>query len=189
MERQEGDPPNTEIHKVATENSGNQILFTTFNQDQGCFACGTENGFKIFNSYPFKDSHKRKLEGGIGIVEMMFRSNILALVGGGQKPKFAMNKVFLWDDLSFRCIGELSFKATVRAVKLTKTKIVVVLENRTLVFNFDDLRTIDSINTCLNVKGLVALSPDQENSVLATPEEEKGYVRINVYDKSKSLRF
>ena len=119
----------------------------------------------------------------------MFRSNILALVGGGQKPKFAMNKVFLWDDLSFRCIGELSFKATVRAVKLTKTKIVVVLENRTLVFNFDDLRTIDSINTCLNVKGLVALSPDQENSVLATPEEEKGYVRINVYDKSKSLRF
>lgn len=120
---------------------------------------------------------------------MMFRSNILALVGGGQKPKFAMNKVFLWDDLSFRCIGELSFKATVRAVKLTKTKIVVVLENRTLVFNFDDLRTIDSINTCLNVKGLVALSPDQENSVLATPEEEKGYVRINVYDKSKSLRF
>jgi hypothetical protein len=63
-----------------------------------------------------------ELDGGIGIVEMMFRTNILALVGGGQKPKFAMSKVFLWDDLSLKCIGELSFKITVRAVKLTKDK-------------------------------------------------------------------
>jgi WD repeat-containing protein 45 len=53
---------------------------------------------------------------------MMFRTNILALVGGGSKPKFATNKVFLWDDLSLKCIGELSFKAYVRAVKLTKDK-------------------------------------------------------------------
>jgi hypothetical protein len=62
------------------------------------------------------------LDGGIGIVEMMFRTNILALVGGGERPKFATNKVFLWDDLSFKCIGELSFKTTVKAVRLTKEK-------------------------------------------------------------------
>lgn len=65
---------------------------------------------------------------------------------------------------------------------------MVVLESRTYIYNFDELRLIDAIETCLNPKGLVALNPDPENTVLATPDQQKGYVRVNNYEKNKSIK-
>ncbi len=41
------------------ESTQDNMLFASFNQDATCFAVGTEKGFKIFNSFPFKDSFER----------------------------------------------------------------------------------------------------------------------------------
>ena len=136
----------------------------------------------LFESYFLSE-----FDGGIGIVEMLFRCNILALVGGGQHPKFPMNKVLLWDDHQYKCIGELSFKTFVKAVRLRKDKVVVVLENRIYVYNFADLRLLDAIDTYDNPKGLCALSADPNISILANLDKKKGAIRITNYDKNTNL--
>jgi len=117
---------------------------------------------------------------------MLFRCNILALVGGGDRPKFHANKVLLWDDHQQKCIGELSFRSQVKAVRMRKEKVVVVLENRIYVYKFVDLKLVDAIDTCINTRGLVALNPETANEVLATPDKEVGHVRLTLYRKNKN---
>jgi WD40 repeat protein len=154
-----------------------------FNQNYQCFACGTTTGFVIYNADPFKETFRRDFpNGGIGYVEMLFRCNILALVGGGTNPRYPPNKVMIWDDHQNRCIGELSFRSEVKAVKLRRDRVVVVLEHKIYVYDFSHLKLLDHIETIANVKGLCALCPDPSNTVLVCPGLQKGYLRIELYD-------
>ena len=42
------------------EQSNQQILSINFNQDGSCFAIGTQKGFKIYNTSPFKENIERR---------------------------------------------------------------------------------------------------------------------------------
>ncbi|KAK6937412.1 WD40 repeat [Dillenia turbinata] len=166
------------------------LLHVSFNQDSGCFAAGTSHGFRIYNCDPFREIFRRDFDngGGIGVVEMLFRCNILALVGGGPDPQYTLNKVMIWDDHQSRCIGELSFRSEVRAVKLRRDRIVVVLEQKIFVYNFSDLKLLHQIETIVNAKGLCEVSQVVGNFVLVCPGLQKGQVRVEHY-ASKRTKF
>jgi WD repeat-containing protein 45 len=164
-----------------------ELLFAGFNQDAGCFACGTTKGFVIYNVDPFRETFQRIFSnGGIGIVEMLFRCNLVALVGGGRNPRYPPNKVMIWDDHQNKCIGELKFRTEVKAVKLRRDSIVVVLETKVFVYRFRDLKLLDQIVTIANPKGLVSLCPEANSNVLAVPGLQKGSIRIELYNMSKA---
>ncbi|KAL0435871.1 UNVERIFIED_CONTAM: Autophagy-related protein 18a [Sesamum radiatum] len=168
-----------------------KLLHVSFNQDYGCFATGTDRGFRIYNCDPFREIFRRDFDGnggGIGAVEMLFRCNILALVGGGDSPQYPLNKVMIWDDHQSRCIGELSFRSEVRGVRLRRDRIVVVLEQKIFVYNFADLKLLHQIETIANPKGLCAVSQVAGSFVLVCPGLQKGQVRVEHY-ASKRTKF
>ena len=166
---------------------GGDLLYMGWNQDQGCFAAGTSNGFIIYNTDPFRETFRRIFStGGIGIVEMLFRCNLIAIVGGGRNPRYPTNKVMIWDDHQNKCIGELMFRSEVYAVRLRRDRIVVVLHAKVYVYRFSDLKLLDQIATVPNPKGLVALCPEPAHNVLAVPALSKGSIRVELYDISKA---
>ncbi|KAF3630008.1 Autophagy-related protein 18c [Capsicum annuum] len=161
------DSDETELHSVS------------WNQDYSCFAAGTSRGFRVYNCDPFKETFRRDLKsGGFRIVEMLFRCNILALVGAKANTQYPPNKVIIWDDHQSRCIGEFSFRSEVHAVKLRRDCIVVILEHKIYVYNLMDLKLLHQIETVANPRGLCCLSHHLNTSVLACPGLRKGQIRV-----------
>ena len=176
-----------EIESKEKENE--QILYVSFNQDGSCFCVGTETGFRIYNSYPLKLTCTRKMDGGIGIIEMFNRSNILALVGGGSNPNFDKNKVILYDDSQEKIITEIIVIFNVLNVKLKRTKIFIVGDNQINVFAFsNNYLKIDTINTYENKTGIIGIAFESNLNIICYPSA-LGEVTIKNYDIKKDDKY
>eukprot|EP00906_Rhabdomonas_costata_P004916 RCo007371 len=170
-----------EDHKLAEE-----VLYISFNQDSGCFSVGTNTGFRIYASEDFGKLKITHLYGGIGIVEMLYRSNIMALVGGGKTPAFPQMKVIIWDDERGVQLTELSPGDTVRAVKLRRDKIIVVTSSAVCIYGFKKFEVLTKFDTVANPRGIVATSLEDTGAVLAIPSLQPGHVRVVNLDPLES---
>ena len=91
----------------------------------------------------------------------------------------------MWDDSTIKVISEIGLNNDVINVKLNKEKysyfkcrIFVVLENRINVLKFVSLQKILNVETCSNLKGIIAVSSDQNYNIIAYPDIEKGSVKV-----------
>jgi WD40 repeat protein len=151
-----------------------------FNQDGSCFAVPTKNGYRIFNCEPLKQLIDDKFEGGIKIVEILFRCNRVALVGTGTNIEYPKNKVIIWDSAKKQKVSEIVTKTDVKGIKLRRDKICIVMDHNIDIYSFcDNPHRIRSIDTWTNPQGICALSPSNDHSLLAYPSlSSNGHIGI-----------
>lgn len=94
-------------------------------------------------------------EGPVELIEMMYKTNIIVLVLANHK-----NKVVIWDDHEKKNRTEITFNQgqDIKNIKLRKDMLVVVLEDKVFVFNFETLKLIEQVETCPNPLGLCSIS-------------------------------
>lgn len=185
---------NTTTETCPTPGSGmtrdTALHHVSFNQDHTCFTVGTTQGFRVYDCDPVKEMFRRDIDdtpGGIGFVEMLFRSQILAIVSRGSHAP--PTKVLMWDDHSSRCYGELSFRSDVKSVRLRQDRIVVVLAHKVFVYDYVSFKLLHQIETAPNPSGLCEVSQGVgPNMVLVCPGLQTGQVRVDHY-VSKRTRF
>ena len=169
------------------ETKQSELLFAGFNQDNQCFSVGTNNGFRIYNTDKFSLKFERVLDMEIAMVIMLYRTNILALVGSDNNMNNKRNKLIIWDDNQRKPLSELKFNQNIMNVKLRKDKIFVVCRDKIYVFNLSTFKNMDTLETGDNSHGIVGVSFVQEQTILAYPDKIKGHVRIKNYEKSSTF--
>ncbi|CAH7669696.1 WD40-repeat-containing domain protein [Phakopsora pachyrhizi] len=144
------------------------LLCVNFNQDYSCMSVGTRSGYSITNCEPFGRVYGRA-DGAVGIVEMLFCTSLVALVGTGDRPSHSTRRLQIVNTKRQSTICELTFPTSVLAVKLNRKSLVVVLEEQIYVYDISNMKLLQTIETSPNPGAICALAPSSENGYLAFP--------------------
>ena len=128
----------------------------------------TRRGFKIYScdtgTCVYDDSM-----GAVRIVEMLFCTSLLVVVGAGDTPELSPRRLKVLNTSNHTCIADLTFVSSVLAVRLNRARLVVVEERRAVVHDLSTLCVQRTIDTVPNPRGVCALSSDEDSSLLALP--------------------
>ncbi|KIM78177.1 hypothetical protein PILCRDRAFT_75801 [Piloderma croceum F 1598] len=150
------------------------MLFANFNQDFSCVSVGTRKGYSITNCDPFGRVYTMN-DGARGIVEMLFCTSLIALVGAADQPQSSPRKLQIVNTKASEAryrqsmICELLFPSSILAVKLNRKTLVIVLETEIYIYDISNMRLLHVIETTPNPEAICALSPSADNSYLAYP--------------------
>jgi len=144
-----------------------------------------ETGLRIYNVDPLTEKMRCGIEqvGSVRHVEMLFRTNLLAIVGGGSNPKFADNTVLIMDDsqkdLDRKLVLEFTFVQPVVSVRMRRDKLIVVLRNQIHVFTFPNSPYRQcTFETRDNPWGLCEVCPIMDNQMLIFPGHRCGSLQL-----------
>ncbi|ORM39653.1 Autophagy-related protein 18d [Babesia sp. Xinjiang] len=175
-----------------------------FNQDSSCLAVSCATGFRIYNCNPFALAKNRDLSGHargtLRTVEMMYRCNIIAIIGDSALPSDVSSKrsahkgplwqgnvLILWDDKAGCEVAQLVFNKEILNVKLSRNLLVVAVEDKLYVYQLQTVKLLDTFSTWYNPQGLCALSENEAINVLAFPGSHRGTLCVRLYHTDSGI--
>lgn len=106
---------------------------------------------------------------------MLGKANFIALIGGGRLPKYPQNQVIIWDDAKQSAVVKIPVHTTVRGVRLSRTHIVIALQNSVHVYTFrQPPEKWKVFETADNPRGLCCLT----TKTVAFPGRTMGQVQL-----------
>lgn len=156
------------------------VLYYSLNQDQDCLAVGTKTGYRIYNLQNVKLVAQYD-DAGVGIIEMLYSTNLLALVGADANNNYLSPKrLTIWNSNNSNAICEISFPYKVTAVKINKQRLVICIKDKIHIYDLKDTRILESLVVKNNQLGRMVLSPhNSENCYLVyTDSITKGTVKV-----------
>ena len=90
-------------------------------------------------------------------VQMLYSSSLLALVGAGHQASLSPRRLQLFNSSENKAICELNFTSTILNVKLSKKRLIVVLQDKIHIFDISSMKILRTIETD-NKLGLCVLS-------------------------------
>lgn len=112
-------------------------------------------------------------------MEMLFSTNLLAIVGAGEQPSLSPRRLCLYDMLASTVLRELNFLTSILAVCMNKKRLIIVLQDKVYIYDSNKLTILETIDTVPNMKGLCAFAPHSEGCYLALPAcKSKGSVLV-----------
>jgi WD40 repeat protein len=133
------------------------INHLSFNSLTTNLTCCTDQGYIVYSLQPLEKKSYIELNGGAGMARIYANTNMMVLVGGGTKPFKSRESFILYDQLTETAALEIDMKESIKNILITKTNIVVVLEKKISVFNWDGV-VIDTKLTYYNPNGLCVIN-------------------------------
>jgi len=159
-----------------------------FNQDQTCFVAALDDGLRVFYLDPIREmAHLRhELVGSVSKAEMLYKSNLIAFVGGGKKPRFPENNIIVYDDRQQEFVLEVSLPESVLNIRLKRDKLIAICRSQIHVFSFPNrCKLLFNVTTRDNPKGICELSSvrlglesNNSNDLMVFPGYKNGSVQI-----------
>ncbi|EDK38642.2 hypothetical protein PGUG_02740 [Meyerozyma guilliermondii ATCC 6260] len=159
------------VHKPSSS-----VNFITFNQDGSCIAVGNNKGYSIFTTNPFTKCYDSPPGEAIGIVEMLYSTSLVVVVALGEETGSSPRKLKIINTKRGSTICDLVFPSTILKVKLTRSRMIVLLEEQIYLYDISTMKLLHTIETSPNMAGICAISADQGSTDTSNSADNSGSI-------------